>query len=64
MDQVWWIGPIAEKTGDIGFEVGSYSPRIRDLLLDNRALHPQATFIVTGLIYVPLRLCEQRLIRR
>lgn len=21
MDQVWFVGPIAEKTGDIGFEL-------------------------------------------
>lgn len=23
MDQVWWVGPIAKTTGDIGFEVRS-----------------------------------------
>ena len=21
MDQIWWVGPVAEKTGDIGFEM-------------------------------------------
>jgi purine-cytosine permease-like protein len=39
MAQVWWTGPIAETTGDIGFEVA---------------------FVLTGLLYVPLRTLEKR----
>ncbi|KAK4137504.1 hypothetical protein BT67DRAFT_395993 [Trichocladium antarcticum] len=39
MAQVWWTGPIAETTGDIGFELA---------------------FVVTGLLYVPLRTLEKR----
>lgn len=39
MDQVWFIGPFAETTGDIGFEMA---------------------FFVTGLCYIPLRICELR----
>lgn len=40
MAQVWWTGPIAEKTGDIGFELA---------------------FVVSGLLYVPLRMLEKKL---
>ncbi|KAL7796699.1 permease for cytosine/purines, uracil, thiamine, allantoin domain-containing protein [Trichoderma ceciliae] len=43
MDQVWWQGPIAETTGDIGFEMA---------------------FVVSSLIYVPLRYVEIRLTGR
>jgi purine-cytosine permease-like protein len=39
MAQVWWTGPIAEKTGDIGFELA---------------------FVVSGLLYLPLRWLEKR----
>lgn len=39
MDQVWWVGPIAEKTGDLGFELA---------------------FVVSGLLYLPLRWVEKR----
>lgn len=39
MAQVWWTGPIAQTTGDIGFEVA---------------------FVVSGLLYVPLRWLERR----
>ncbi|KAH8115904.1 hypothetical protein DFH11DRAFT_1245575 [Phellopilus nigrolimitatus] len=39
MDQVWFVGPIARSTGDIGFEVA---------------------FVVTALLYVPLRYAEVR----
>jgi purine-cytosine permease-like protein len=37
--QLWWTGPIAEKTGDIGFEVA---------------------FVMSALLYVPLRFVEKR----
>ncbi|KAK4122281.1 hypothetical protein N657DRAFT_672861 [Parathielavia appendiculata] len=43
MAQVWWTGPIAEKTGDIGFELA---------------------FVVSGLLYLPLRWAEKRWSRR
>jgi purine-cytosine permease-like protein len=39
MAQVWWTGPIAETTGDIGFEVA---------------------FVLSGLLYVPLRWAEKK----
>ncbi|KAK5993075.1 Purine-cytosine permease fcyB [Cladobotryum mycophilum] len=39
MDQVWWQGPIAKTTGDIGFEVA---------------------FVMSSLIYIPLRYVEKR----
>lgn len=39
MNQVWYTGPIARKTGDIGFE---------------------GAFIVTALLYIPLRHLEKR----
>lgn len=39
MDQVWWVGPIAEKTGDLGFELA---------------------FVVSALLYLPLRWVEKR----
>jgi purine-cytosine permease-like protein len=39
MAQVWWTGPIAETTGDIGFELA---------------------FVVSGLLYLPLRWAEKR----
>ncbi|KAK4103997.1 hypothetical protein N658DRAFT_419633 [Parathielavia hyrcaniae] len=39
MAQVWWTGPIAEKTGDIGFELA---------------------FVVSGLLYLPMRWAEKR----
>ncbi|KAI9510186.1 permease for cytosine/purines, uracil, thiamine, allantoin-domain-containing protein [Russula earlei] len=39
MSQVWFTGPIARKTGDIGFEVA---------------------FVVTALLYIPLRSLEKR----
>ncbi|KAL2256108.1 hypothetical protein VTK26DRAFT_2172 [Humicola hyalothermophila] len=39
MAQVWWTGPIARTTGDIGFEVA---------------------FVLTGLLYLPLRTLEKR----
>lgn len=39
MAQVWWTGPIAETTGDIGFEVA---------------------FVLTGLLYLPLRTLEKK----
>ncbi|KAL5598748.1 hypothetical protein BROUX41_003916 [Berkeleyomyces rouxiae] len=42
MAQVWWVGPIAEKTGDIGFEIA---------------------FVLTGLLYVPLRALEKKYYR-
>ncbi|KAK0537937.1 hypothetical protein OC834_000637 [Tilletia horrida] len=38
MDQIYFTGPIADKVGDLGFELG---------------------FIVTGVVYVPLRLLER-----
>lgn len=40
MSQVWFTGPIAEKTGDIGFELA---------------------FVVSGLLYVLLRMLEKKL---
>lgn len=40
MSQIWFTGPIARKTGDIGFEVA---------------------FVVSGMLYVPLRWLEIRL---
>lgn len=39
MAQVWWTGPIAQTTGDIGFELA---------------------FVVSGLVYVPLRWLERK----
>ncbi|KAM7221161.1 Permease for cytosine/purines, uracil, thiamine, allantoin domain containing protein [Rhypophila decipiens] len=39
MDQVWWVGPIAERTGDLGFELA---------------------FVVSALLYLPLRWVEKR----
>ncbi|KAH7633764.1 permease for cytosine/purines, uracil, thiamine, allantoin-domain-containing protein [Sordaria sp. MPI-SDFR-AT-0083] len=39
MDQVWWQGPIAKTTGDLGFEFA---------------------FVVSGLLYVPLRMVEMK----
>ncbi|KAK4157603.1 permease for cytosine/purines, uracil, thiamine, allantoin-domain-containing protein [Chaetomidium leptoderma] len=39
MAQVWWTGPIAQTTGDIGFELA---------------------FVVSGVLYVPLRWLEKR----
>ncbi|KAK0670462.1 putative purine-cytosine permease [Cercophora samala] len=39
MAQVWWTGPIAKTTGDIGFELA---------------------FVVSALLYVPLRWVERR----
>lgn len=39
MAQVWFTGPIAETTGDIGFEVA---------------------FVLSGLLYVPLRWLEKK----
>ena len=39
MDQVWFVGPVARRTGDIGFEVA---------------------FVMTALLYVPLRCVELR----
>lgn len=39
MAQAWWTGPIAQTTGDIGFEVA---------------------FVVSGLLYLPLRWLERR----
>ncbi|TID04298.1 Purine-cytosine permease fcyB [Colletotrichum higginsianum] len=43
MAQAWWIGPVAEITGDIGFEVA---------------------FILSALLYVPLRFLERRVLHR
>lgn len=44
MDQVWFVGPLAEKVGgDLGFEVA---------------------FVATGLVYLPLRWLEKRMIGR
>ncbi|KAK7424157.1 hypothetical protein QQZ08_008763 [Neonectria magnoliae] len=43
MSQVWFTGPIAEKTGDIGFELA---------------------FVVSGLLYVPLRMLEKKMTGR
>ncbi|CAD0010208.1 unnamed protein product, partial [Aureobasidium pullulans] len=43
MAQVWYTGPIAKTTGDIGFE---------------------SAFVVTGLLYVPLRYLEIRIQKR
>ncbi|TIA05806.1 cytosine-purine permease [Aureobasidium pullulans] len=43
MAQVWYTGPIAKTTGDIGFELA---------------------FVVTGLLYVPLRYLEIRIQKR
>ncbi|KAI2464842.1 permease for cytosine/purines, uracil, thiamine, allantoin-domain-containing protein [Annulohypoxylon bovei var. microspora] len=40
MSQVWFEGPIAKKSGDIGFEMA---------------------FVVTAVLYLPLRLLEKRL---
>lgn len=40
MAQVWYTGPIAETTGDIGFEVA---------------------FVLSSLLYVPLRMLEKKL---
>lgn len=39
MAQIWWTGPIAKTTGDIGFEIA---------------------FVLSGLLYVPLRYVERR----
>jgi purine-cytosine permease-like protein len=39
MAQVWWTGPIAQTTGDIGFELA---------------------FVMSGMLYVPLRGLERR----
>ncbi|CAK7221578.1 hypothetical protein SBRCBS47491_004573 [Sporothrix bragantina] len=39
MSQVWYVGPIAKVTGDLGFEFA---------------------FIVTALLYVPLRMLEKK----
>ncbi|KAH8655374.1 NCS1 nucleoside transporter [Xylariales sp. PMI_506] len=41
--QVWWTGPIAESTGDLGFEVA---------------------FVLSALLYVPLRFLEKLAIGR
>ncbi|KAK1951947.1 NCS1 nucleoside transporter [Colletotrichum sublineola] len=41
--QVWFTGPIAVKTGDLGFEVA---------------------FVLSALLYVPLRYAERRLVGR
>ena len=43
MAQVWWTGPLAVKTGDLGFEVA---------------------FVLSALLYVPLRTLEIRLTGR
>jgi purine-cytosine permease-like protein len=43
MAQVWWTGPIAMTTGDIGFEVA---------------------FVLSFLLYIPLRIVEKRILRR
>ncbi|KAK0739587.1 permease for cytosine/purines, uracil, thiamine, allantoin-domain-containing protein [Apiosordaria backusii] len=43
MAQVWWTGPIARTTGDIGFELA---------------------FVVSALLYVPLRWVERRYLGR
>ena len=43
MAQVWWTGPIAKTTGDLGFEVA---------------------FVLSALLYVPLRKLEIRLTGR
>lgn len=43
MAQIWWTGPIAERTGDIGFE---------------------AAFVLSALLYVPLRYAEKKLLKR
>ncbi|KAK3685508.1 permease for cytosine/purines, uracil, thiamine, allantoin-domain-containing protein [Podospora appendiculata] len=43
MDQVWFVGPIAQVSGDIGFELA---------------------FVVTALLYLPLRYVEKRLVGR
>jgi purine-cytosine permease-like protein len=43
MAQIWYVGPIGEKTGDIGFEVA---------------------FFLSGILYVPFRLVEKRLLGR
>ncbi|ELU44545.1 NCS cytosine-purine permease [Rhizoctonia solani AG-1 IA] len=49
MDQVWFTGPIARTTGDIGFEVG----RVNSVGL-----------VLSGLLYIPLRTLEKRVFRR
>ncbi|KAF2016684.1 hypothetical protein BU24DRAFT_492727 [Aaosphaeria arxii CBS 175.79] len=43
MSQIWFVGPIAEKTGDIGFEVA---------------------FVLSALLYLPMRLLERKWCRR
>lgn len=43
MAQIWYTGPIARHTGDIGFEMA---------------------FVVTVLLYVPLRYLEIRILGR
>ncbi|CCF35292.1 cytosine-purine permease, partial [Colletotrichum higginsianum] len=43
ISQVWFTGPIAVTTGDIGFEVA---------------------FFLSGLLYLPLRYAERRLMGR
>ncbi|KAM0324669.1 hypothetical protein ACHAQA_008060 [Verticillium albo-atrum] len=43
MDQAWYTGPIAETTGDIGFEVA---------------------FVLSALLYLPLRYVERRVLQR
>lgn len=43
MAQVWYTGPIAETTGDIGFELA---------------------FVVSGLLYVPFRFAEKKMLGR
>ncbi|KAI0018937.1 permease for cytosine/purines, uracil, thiamine, allantoin-domain-containing protein [Xylariomycetidae sp. FL0641] len=43
MAQVWWVGPIAKHTGDLGFEMA---------------------FVVTALLYIPLRTVEKKLCGR
>jgi purine-cytosine permease-like protein len=40
INHVWYTGPIARKTGDLGLEAG---------------------FILTGVLYIPLRHLEKRL---
>lgn len=43
IDQVFFVGPIAERVGDLGFELG---------------------FVLSGLLYIPLRMAEKKLIGR
>ena len=43
MDQTWYVGPIAKRTGDIGFEVA---------------------FVITLVLYLPLRTVEKKVFRR